>query len=149
MFPSLGFTEVAPPAPTHPGVFIPSASRETGSIVPASPCAQAKHALVNRRAAARVFACPVVCGRHPARGDPQSYLEHMHLAQVFASPRRFVAALLASFEKHHDLVPPREAAGRRQRRGGPRDVRVIGSGRIRPDPLDAWHGSAGILEPYS
>ncbi|CAN0438853.1 unnamed protein product, partial [Ectocarpus sp. 12 AP-2014] len=38
------------------------------------------------------------------RGDPQAYLEYMHLAHVFAAPRRFAAAIRSTFEEYYDVV---------------------------------------------
>eukprot|EP00903_Cladosiphon_okamuranus_P012671 g11851.t1 len=39
------------------------------------------------------------------RGDPQAYLEYMHLAHVFAAPRRFMSAVRSSFEECYNVVP--------------------------------------------
>lgn len=39
------------------------------------------------------------------RGDPQAYLEYMHLAHVFSAPRRFVSAVRSTFEECYNVVP--------------------------------------------
>lgn len=39
------------------------------------------------------------------RGDPQAYLEYMHLAHVFAAPGRFIATVRSSFEEHYNIAP--------------------------------------------
>lgn len=58
------------------------------------------------------------------RGDPQAYLEYMHQAHAFATPRRFAAAVRASFEEYYNVAPAEMAvsAGKRHARA-PHDVR--------------------------
>ena len=73
------------------------------------------------RSSERLFLCT---GFRRRRGDPQAYLEYMHQAHVFATPRRFAAAVRSSFEKYYNVAPAEMAvsAGKRLARA-PHDVR--------------------------
>lgn len=79
------------------------------------------HEICDDQATTAVSPCfcivPTLCSPL-SRADPQSFLEYMHLAHVFLTPRRFMAAVRASFEECYNIVSTEElhAGGKKSAR---------------------------------